>query len=290
MTVLKWIGMLTMLCDHAGFLFDLPSLRIIGRMTFPIFAFMTAYGFEKTKDRYMYIRRIMVMALVAQLPFTFMYILAGDYHPTDAAVFACCSGIIGAGLSGWGVSMMARRGWGRRLVQRVDRMSDMALLTGFIAVRMFFPMTNVLFTLSSALLILLAAESKRMSLLEKFLTCSGILIGLCVFCDYSFFGVGLVVLLYLFRPGGFLRGTDYELARYGRYIVLVVWSLSMFVFFSSMNELFGMLAGALCVFWYMELTQRRPASVRTRKICYWFYPAHLVALDAAALLLRTILR
>ena len=38
--VLRIIACVAMLLDHIGFLFDVPLLRIVGRISFPIFLFL----------------------------------------------------------------------------------------------------------------------------------------------------------------------------------------------------------------------------------------------------------
>lgn len=66
---LKIIAAIAMVIDHTGsYLFpDLTVLRIIGRLAYPIFAYMIAEGFEHTKNRKKYLLRMVVMAVLLQL-------------------------------------------------------------------------------------------------------------------------------------------------------------------------------------------------------------------------------
>ncbi len=66
---LKVIAAIAMVIDHIGAcLFpQLTVLRIIGRLAYPIFAFMIAEGFEHTKNRKKYLIRMVVMAVFLQL-------------------------------------------------------------------------------------------------------------------------------------------------------------------------------------------------------------------------------
>ncbi len=62
-----------MLVDHIGALFfpDLVWLRLIGRLSFPIFAFLLAGGFIYTSNIYKYLGRLFIFALITQ-PFFYL--------------------------------------------------------------------------------------------------------------------------------------------------------------------------------------------------------------------------
>lgn len=65
---LKLIAAACMLIDHAGFLLfpKLLLLRIIGRIAYPIYAFMIAEGCRYTKNRFRYFMGIFLLAVVCQ--------------------------------------------------------------------------------------------------------------------------------------------------------------------------------------------------------------------------------
>lgn len=72
---LKIVAMLTMLCDHVGFylLPEMGILRIIGRLSFPIYAFMIAEGCRYTKNRTKYLLSVFLLGLACQVVyFVFM--------------------------------------------------------------------------------------------------------------------------------------------------------------------------------------------------------------------------
>lgn len=68
---LKCIAMALMLCDHlwAVLPFNAGWLTAVGRLAFPIFAFQIAEGFARTSSRSRYLKRMLVFALISELPF-----------------------------------------------------------------------------------------------------------------------------------------------------------------------------------------------------------------------------
>ena len=69
---IKYIAIAAMLCDHIGlFLFpDITFLRDIGRIAFPLFAWLIANGAYHTKDIRKYLSRLLLFAFISQIPFT----------------------------------------------------------------------------------------------------------------------------------------------------------------------------------------------------------------------------
>lgn len=73
-SVLKILAILLMCVDHfnaAIFHYKVTPMIIVGRIAFPLFAFMVAEGARRTKSREKYMLRLLLFALVSEVPFDF---------------------------------------------------------------------------------------------------------------------------------------------------------------------------------------------------------------------------
>lgn len=79
--VLHILAMVFMLCDHmwATVVPGNEWLTCVGRIAFPMFAFMIVEGYFHTKNRKKYVLRLLIFAVVSELPFNLM--TGGFFNP-----------------------------------------------------------------------------------------------------------------------------------------------------------------------------------------------------------------
>ena len=72
---LKILACLTMLLDHIGAVLfpELLTLRLIGRMAFPLYGFLLMQGVRYTSNRLNYGIRLALGMILAELPFDFTF-------------------------------------------------------------------------------------------------------------------------------------------------------------------------------------------------------------------------
>jgi len=69
---IKWLAVVLMLIDHIGFMIEAEPMRIIGRLSFPLFAWVFAINWERRKAEdspKKLINRLILYGILAQIPY-----------------------------------------------------------------------------------------------------------------------------------------------------------------------------------------------------------------------------
>lgn len=73
--MINLIAIITMLLDHLGAIFfpDVYILRILGRLSFPLFAWGITNGYRKTRSFKIYAIRLLSLAAISQIPYYILF-------------------------------------------------------------------------------------------------------------------------------------------------------------------------------------------------------------------------
>lgn len=98
--VLKVIAMFSMLVDYVGAIFfpDVLFLRVIGRLAFPIFAFLAAEGCYYTHDIFKYFLRLCAFGVISQVPYCLAFGFPFDIFPGFNIFFTLAFAVFSIGL------------------------------------------------------------------------------------------------------------------------------------------------------------------------------------------------
>lgn len=67
--MIQILAMLSMLIDHLGVIYNISWLRLIGRISMPLYAYLIYKSYRKHPNNKEYRKRLLYIALISQLPF-----------------------------------------------------------------------------------------------------------------------------------------------------------------------------------------------------------------------------
>ena len=93
---IKCIAIITMLSDHIGIVFfpDQLMWRVVGRITFPLFAWFIASGAVHTRDMPKYLSNLVLLAFISEVPFLLLNWEVDPNYFSLNALFTLTLGLI----------------------------------------------------------------------------------------------------------------------------------------------------------------------------------------------------
>ena len=94
---LKLIAIITMTIDHIGIVFGTSFynlLRAVGRLSFPIFAFLLTEGYVHTKSFSKYFLRLLVLAVISEVIYDYVFFDSFIYIDANNIFFTLALGLL----------------------------------------------------------------------------------------------------------------------------------------------------------------------------------------------------
>ena len=282
---IKLLALVTMVIDHSAYYLYASSLiehglyfamRTVGRIAFPLYAFLLVNGFEKTSNRGKYLSRLVLFAAVSQLPYTVVFSYENYSHSAASgftllwpwyvvvpAVLAVCAV--------W--YFCVRRDASVVSLAAAFVLAAMQLSAGGVCLLGFD--TNVFYTLAVSLagMSVLAMLVNRPASFDRALACLAAFV-ICALCilpnsDYGWYGFALMMLLYLTRRSKPMQAAVLLLWCYAEYAVRI----HSWAYFA---------AAALAVIPVLLYNGRHGRPVKL--FFYMIYPLHLAVLGMLVLI------
>lgn len=282
---MKLLALGSMLTDHtATFLYPrfidetlFEWLRAVGRLAFPIYAFLIVNGYEKTRDVRRYLTRLVAFAFVSQVP----YVLASDftYLPAESGLvvalgarwFVCLIFITVACVAWFGT---VRADWSVALV--LLALCVAVLRVRYAGIPIFSDELNVFYTLALGLCVIAvldeAMSPKRdvIKLLMQGLALFGVFFLVGDNADYRTLGVALIVSIWAARG-----------SRFSQAGVILLWCVVEYIVDPHPISHFIGAALSLAPILSYNGKQGRPLKLAF----YALYPLHLAVLGLASVYL-----
>lgn len=211
--IIKIIACFTMILDHIKY--AIPALDneitlYLGRISYPLFAFLLVEGYIHTSDLKKYCKRLFIFALISQIPFMLFRTLVGEWK-----------------------------------------------------------MMNIMFTLLFGIACISVYDKIENKYISIPICILLILLGDYVNVDYGWFGITMMLLLYIFREDKFLKIVAY--------IALILF------YFYTLN--INYISKEIVVYFFAYILPLIPICLyngnqgkKMKYFFYFFYPIHMIVL------------
>lgn len=70
---IKWLATIFMVIDHIGFMIESQPMRIIGRLSFPLFMWIFAQNWQRPGSKKNLINRLILFGAISQIPYILLF-------------------------------------------------------------------------------------------------------------------------------------------------------------------------------------------------------------------------
>ncbi|MEG4322692.1 MULTISPECIES: TraX family protein [unclassified Microcoleus] len=70
---IKWLATILMLADHIGVLIEVEPLRIVGRLSFPLFAWVFVQNWQRPGEKKTLTIRLLLLGVISQFPYVLLF-------------------------------------------------------------------------------------------------------------------------------------------------------------------------------------------------------------------------
>ncbi len=293
--ILKVIACFIMLLDHIGAVLGSDGwgiinadisiyLRGIGRISYPIFAFLIVNGWRYTKNKYQYFSRMLLFSGLSQIPYTLaLYTVNTMKITSDENQFYFNSVFF----ENWYIYALIFISYLYFVWRNRKNASVISLLSAVVISSLYIKIDfmwiiiselNVFYTLSIGIILILfleyIAEIKLKYWYNYIILIPTIILILISFgskCDYGIPGILLIVVLYIFREKKFLQA-----------ITICIWSFAFYGI--TYNNYYNATMAAFSVIFIILYNKKK--GLNFKYSFYAFYPVHLLILGMINWLLR----
>lgn len=296
--LLKLIACFGMLIDHLGSVFGISGweflspettfyMRTIGRFVFPVFAFLIANGWQYTKNKQRYFSNVVLFAVLSQIPYTLafysvnrekIYAAEGpNYFPDPDTFYLYAAATLLFVFAYWYFALKKKPSLSILWVALAPLLFALPLKWHYIW--FFYFDLNVMYTLALGMYALYCYDKifrePDLKWYEYILLLGTFLIALRMLgsnSDYGYFGVFLVLAIYIFRKNKLTQA-----------LTLALWGIFFYgIQYDNWPHAWAAAIGsALLILFY-----NGKKGMDLKYFFYVFYPGHLLLLGMINLLLR----